>query len=219
MVLRHFERRLERIVEGVFSRAFQSGLRPVEIGRRLAREIDDSRSIGVRGRTVVANHFTVNLSQQDADEFAEVTDTMRRELADLARDHARVEGYHFMGPVEVAFRTDPEMRIGSFSVEARLKEGSGGAGAGSLVLPDGQRFVLGDTVVTIGRLPDSVLTLEDPNVSRQHAEIRPAGQGFVLTDLGSTNGSKVNGIKVREHTLTDGDELTFGATTFRFEAS
>ncbi|MFP5578532.1 MAG: FhaA domain-containing protein [Acidimicrobiia bacterium] len=218
MVLRNFERRLERIVEGVFSRAFKSGLRPVEIGRRVTREMDDSRSVGVRGGTVVANHFTVHLSQQDADEFAQVTDTMQRELADLARDHAREEGYTFMGPVEIVFQVDPSMRIGAFSVEARLREGDGGAGAGAIVLPSGERFVLGDTVVTIGRLPESVLVLEDPNVSRQHAEIRPAGTGFVLADLGSTNGSKVNGIKVSERVLEDGDELTFGATSFRFEA-
>ena len=219
MVLRNFERRLERIVEGVFSRAFKSGLRPVEIGRRLTREMDDSRSVGVRGGTVVANHFTVNLSKQDADEFAEVTDTMQRELADLARDHAREEGFTFMGPVEILFHVDPDMRIGAFSVEARLREGEGGAGAGSLVLPSGERFILGDTVITIGRLTDSVLVLEDPNVSRQHAEIRPSGNGFVLADLGSTNGSKVNGIKVSERVLQDGDELTFGSTSFRFEAS
>lgn len=219
MVLRNFERRLERIVEGAFSRAFKSGLRPVEIGRRVTREMDDSRSVGVRGGTVVANHFTVNLSQQDADEFAQVTDTMQRELADLARDHAREEGYTFMGPVEILFHVDPSMRIGAFSVEARLREGDGGAGAGAIVLPSGERFVLGDTIVTIGRLPESVLVLEDPNVSRQHAEIRPSGNGFVLADLGSTNGSKVNGIKVSERVLEDGDELTFGATSFRFEAS
>jgi hypothetical protein len=219
VVLKNFERRLERIVEGVFSRAFKSGLRPIEIGRRLTRELDDSRSIGVRGGTVVANHFTVNLSKQDADEFANVTDTMQRELADLAREHAREEGYTFMGPVEVDFNVDPGMRVGSFSIEARLREGVGGVAAGSLVLPSGERFILGDDIVTIGRLTESVLVLEDPNVSRQHAEIRPTGNGFVLADLGSTNGSKVNGVKVSERVLQDGDELTFGGTSFRFEAS
>ena len=218
MGLRNFERRLERIVEGAFSRAFSSGLRPVEIGRRVTREMDDSRSVGVRGGTVVANHFTVHLSQQDADEFAEVTDAMQRELADLARDHAREEGYTFMGPVEIVFHVEPSMRIGAFSVEARLREGDGGSGAGAIVLPSGERFVLGDTVVTIGRLPESVLVLEDPNVCRQHAEIRPSGTGFVLADLGSTNGTKVNGIKVSERVLEDGDEITFGSTSFRFEA-
>lgn len=219
MGLRNFEKRLEQMVEGAFARVFRSGLRPVEIGRRLSREMDDSRSIGVRGNTVVANDFTVNLSQQDADEFAEVGDSMRRNLAELAREHAREESYDFMGPIGVRFEVDPRMRVGSFSIEARLREGDGGAGAGSLVLPNGDRFVLGETIITIGRVPESVITLEDPNVSRNHAEIRPQGGAFVLADLGSTNGTKINGIKVSERVLQDGDEMTFGATTFRFEAS
>ncbi len=219
MGLRNFEKRLEKMVEGAFARVFRSGLRPIEVGRRLTREMDDSRSIGVRGNTVVANDFTVNLSRQDADEFAEVGDSMRRNLADLAREHARDEGYDFMGPIAVTFEVDPKMRVGAFSVTARLREGDGGAGAGSLVLPNGDRFVLGETVVTIGRIPDSVITLEDPNVSRNHAEIRPSGGAFVLADLGSTNGTKINGVKVGERLLQDGDEMTFGSTTFRFEAS
>ena len=219
MGLKNFEKRLEKMVEGAFARAFRSGLRPIEVGRRLTREMDDTRSIGVRGNTVVANAFTVNLSQQDADEFAAVTDSMTRNLADLARDHAREEGYDFMGPIDIRFEVDPGMRIGSFSIEGRLREGDGGAGAGSLVLPNGDRFVLGETVVTIGRMPDSVITLEDPNVSRNHSEIRPSGGGFVLADLGSTNGTKINGVKISERQLQDGDELTFGSTSFRFEAS
>ena len=219
MGLRNFEKRLEKMVEGAFARVFRSGLRPVEIGRRLTREMDDSRSIGVRGNTVVANDFAVNLSQQDADEFAEVGDSMRRNLAELAREHARDEGYDFMGPIGIAFEVDPRMRVGSFSVTARLREGDGGAGAGSLVLPNGERFVLGEMIVTIGRIPESVITLEDPNVSRNHAEIRPQGGSFVLADVGSTNGTKINGVKVSERVLQDGDEMTFGATTFRFEAS
>ena len=219
MGLRNFEKKLEQMVEGAFARVFRSGLRPVEIGRRLTREMDDTRSIGIQGNTVVANDYTVNLSQQDADEFAGVSDSMSRKLAELARDHAREEGYEFMGPVAVHLEVDPSMRIGAFSITARLREGGGGSGAGSLVLPNGDRFVLGDTIVTIGRIPDNVLTLEDPNVSRNHAEIRPSGAGFVLADLGSTNGTKINGVRISERVLQDGDDLTFGATTLRFEAS
>src|SRR5690606_21687025 len=113
MVLRNFEKRLERMVEGAFSRVFRSGLRPVEIGRRLVREMNDSRSIGVRGNTVVANDFTVHLSQEDMDEFADVSDSMRRKLADLAREEARENDYDFMGPVEVELVVDPSMRVGS----------------------------------------------------------------------------------------------------------
>ena len=214
-----FERRLERMVEGVFARAFRSGLRPVELGRRLVREIDDNRSVDVRGRTVIPNHFTVQLSAADNERFAEIHDTLVRELCDAAREHARDEGYTFLGPVEVEMVTDDRMHTGAFQIEGRMREGQGGLGAGSLVLPTGERVVLGEHIITVGRMPESNIVLADPNVSRNHAEIRPKGTGFVVIDLESTNGTKVNGIRVREQELVDGDELTFGNTRIRFEAS
>ena len=72
MALKGFERRLERMVEGTFSRIFRSTIRPVELGRRLVREMDDSRSVDVRGRTLVANHFTIELSELDLEQFGEI---------------------------------------------------------------------------------------------------------------------------------------------------
>ena len=219
MGLKAFERRVERMVEGTFARAFRSGLRPVELGRRVVREMDDGRSVDVRGRTVVPNHFAVSLSQADTDQLADIRDTLVRELCDAAREHARDEGYSVLGPVEVELVVDPKLWTGAFQIEGRMREGSGGIGAGSLLLPTGERVVLGEHTVTVGRNPDSTIVLADPNVSRQHAEIRPRGTGFVVFDLGSTNGSKVNGGKVREHELVDGDEITFGNTKMRFEAS
>ncbi len=71
----------------------------------------------------------------------------------------------------------------------------------------------------MGRRPESNIVLADPNVSRDHAEIRPQGDGFMLIDLGSTNGSKVNGVRVAQRLLEDGDEISFGNTKMRFEAS
>ena len=93
------------------------------------------------------------------------------------------------------------------------------ANAGSLLLPNNDRYVLGDWVVSLGRLPECDITITDSNVSRRHAEIRPRGDGFVLIDLGSTNGSRVNGVRVAERELVDGDELTFGNTRMVFQAS
>ncbi len=219
MGLKGFERRLENMVEGVFARVFKSGLRPIEIGRRLTREMDGSRSLDVRGRTVVPNAFSVRLSQDDFDSFAEIDDTLARELCDAAREHAREEGYSFMGPVSVDFEVDPKVRTGEFRITARMREGEGGVGAGSLLLPNNDRYVLGDWVVSLGRLPECDITITDSNVSRRHAEIRPRGDGFVLIDLGSTNGSRVNGVRVAERELVDGDELTFGNTRMVFQAS
>jgi hypothetical protein len=219
MGIRGFERRLERLVEGAFARAFKSGLRPVELGRRLVREMDDNRSVGVRGGTLVPNSFTVALSASDLEQFEGVQDSLERELADAAREHARDEGYSFMGPVEVELAVDDRLRTGGFHITGRMVEGEGGSGAGSIVLPTGDRFTLTESIITIGRHPDSNLVLADPNVSRNHAEIRPQGDRYVIVDLGSTNGSRVNGVRVDTQLLEDGDELTFGNTRMRFEAS
>jgi hypothetical protein len=219
MGLQGFERRLERMVEGVFARAFRSGLRPVELGRRLVRVMDGQRSVGVSGRPVVPNAFTVTLSPDDHEQFADISDTLVRELCDAAREHARDEGYTFMGPVAVELLVDESQRKGSFEIEGRLRQGEGGGGPGSLLLPTGERVVLGEFVVTIGRVPESTIVLADPNVSRNHAEVRPQGDGYVVVDLGSTNGTRVNGVRVSEQALRDGDEIMFGNTRVVFTAS
>src|SRR5438105_3981471 len=99
----------------------------------------------------------------------------------------------------------------------RLIEGPGGLPAGALVLSDGSRVPLGEETVTLGRLPDCEVVLSDTNVSRRHAEIHLRGDHYVLVDLGSTNGSKVNGARVKERVLADGDEITLGKTQPRFE--
>lgn len=219
MALKGFERRLERMVEGAFGRVFRSGLRPVELGRRLVREMDDGRSVDVRGRTLVPNHFTVELSAEDHRQFAEVHASLTRELTEAAREHARDEGYVFMGPVGVELTESPEMRTGAFQISARMREGSRGGGAGSLLLSTGDRVTLGESVVTVGRRPGSTIVLADPNVSRDHAEIRPHGTGWVVIDLNSTNGSRVNGTRINTQQLNDGDDVSFGNTHVRFEAS
>jgi len=219
VALKGFERRLERMVEGTFARIFRSGLRPVELGRRLVREMDDNRSVDVRGRTVVPNQYTVEVSEADFARFAEVCESLERELAEAAREHARDEGYGFMGPVSVVLEVDERQHTGAFQITGRMREGSGGHGAGSLVLPTGERLPLGEAVVTFGRKPESTVQLADPNVSRNHAEVRPHGNGWVLVDLGSTNGTRVNGARVSSHELTDGDEIAFGNTLVSFEAS
>ena len=219
MGIRGFERRLERMVEGAFARAFKSGLRPVELGRRLVREMDDNRSVGVRGGTFVPNAFTVALSASDLEQFEGVQDSLVRELGDAAREHARDEHYSFMGPVEVELVMDERLHTGAFVITGRLAEGVGGSGAGSIVLPNGDRFALTESVISIGRSPDSNLVLADPNVSRNHAEIRPKGDRFEVVDLGSTNGTRVNGMRVDNQLLEDGDEVSFGNTRMRFEAS
>jgi FhaA, N-terminal domain/FHA domain len=219
VVLKGFERRLENLVEGTFSRVFRSGLRPVEVGRRLTREMDSNRSVDVNGRVVVPNDFTVWLSPGDHERFAQMEQALVHELCEAAREHARDEAYGFVGPVRVELTPWEKLRTGTFQIEPKMIEGSGGVGAGSLILPTQQRIVLGEQPVVIGRAPECNIQLNDTNVSRRHAEIRPRGTGYALADLGSTNGSRVNGVRVAEQVLQDGDEVLIGNTRILFEAS
>jgi hypothetical protein len=215
--IREFETRLERLVEGTFSKAFRSGLQPVELGRRITRTLDSGRTLGVRG-TVAPNAVTVTLSPGDAERFAGFGEALERELAEAARQHARSEHYHFLGPITVEFVTDPDRKLGQFAISARIVEGPGGR-VGSLVFADGGRLELGPETVTMGRLAECAIPLADPQASREHCTIRPAPDGFVLTDLGSTNGTYVNDVRVTDHDLRDGDVIRIGVTTMRFEAS
>lgn len=217
MGLQQFERRLERLVEGVFAKAFRSGLQPVEVGRRLTREIDLHRTHGVRG-VLVPNVFEIALSPTDHQRFEAFAETLVRDLGDMARQHARDEGYTFLGPVEIELHTDPSLTPGMFLVSSEVRESATGA-PGALVLPQGHRVELGDEPATIGRLPDCDVVLDDRNVSRRHAEVRRDGNGYLVVDLDSTNGTRVNGAGVKERRLADGDTITVGTTTIRFEAS
>jgi len=203
MALHEFERRLERLVEGVFAKAFRSGLQPVELVRRLTREMDLGRTQGVRG-AIAPNYFSFALSSTDHERFQPFADVLVRDLADAARDHAR---------------SDPGVSAGTFLLASELREAEGGAMVGTVVLPGGERVRVLDDPVTIGRLPECEVPLNDQNVSRRHAEVRKEGDEFVVVDLGSTNGTKVNGTRVQQQRLSDGDEITVGSSTLRFEAS
>lgn len=219
MGLQSIERRLERMVEGVFRRS-RGSIRPIELGRRLVREMDDDRSVDVKGRRMVPNDFTVLLSPRDHADFSDIEEALTTELGEAAREYAREEGYHFMGPVTVRLMVDENLRRGRFGIMCQLKQAAGGLGAGSLVLPSGRRIALGEHTTTVGRMPESTLTIDDSNVSRRHAEIRPGRAGYMVIDLGSTNGTMVNGVKLTaDQRLRDGDIISFGSTHVRFEAS
>lgn len=220
MGLQSLEQRLERMVDGVFSRRSRGSIRPIELGRRLVREMDDNRSVDVKGRRIVPNDFTVMLSAVDHAGFADIEDALVSELAEAAREYAREEGYHFMGPVAVQLAVDNNLKPGRFHVVGQLRQAATGPGMGSLVLPSGKRVNLGNDKVTVGRLPECTISVNDSNISRQHAEIRAGQTAYVVVDLGSTNGTLLNGVRIGgEARLSDGDIISFGSTHVRFEAS
>jgi hypothetical protein len=216
MGLQQFEERLERLVEGTLAKPFRSNLQPVEIGRRLTREMDLHRRVGVRG-LIAPNAFAVTLAPADVERFSNFIDALSRELSDAAREHAKNEGYLFVGPVEVEIFEGATLKAGRFTVEAEVREDADGGFLAELVLTDGRRVQIGAEPLVIGRLPECGVVLADSNVSRRHAELRRSGDSVVLTDLGSTNGTRVNGAPIRERVLVSGDEVSVGSTRLIFE--
>jgi hypothetical protein len=222
MGLQSFERRLERLFEGVFAKAFRSGLEPVELGRRLVRQMDRDRKVGVSGRKVAPNHFTFQLHPDDLAQFAASAEPLCRELEDAAREHAREEHYQLLGRIHVELVPAPKPSAGTFELVSEIRAAPGGRPVGSIVLQDGRRVPLGDRPVTLGRLDTCDVVLDDPTVSKAHAEIRRDGEGdgdgFEIFDLESRNGTRVNGYGVARQRLQDGDEIHLGAAPVRFEA-
>src|SRR5471030_499379 len=101
MGLQQFEQRLERLVEGAFAKAFRGELQPIELGRRLTREMDLRRQLSVRG-LIAPNVFEILLAKEDYERFGGLVDVLaREELPNAAREHARSEGYAFVGAVEM----------------------------------------------------------------------------------------------------------------------
>jgi len=207
------------MVEGVFRRPGNS-IRPIELGRRLIREMDDHRTVDVKGDRVVPNEFVVLLSGDDHHGFADIETTLRTELVEACREYAREEGYHFLGPVSVELRIDNSLKPGRFGIASTLRANDDGRRPGSVVMPSGERIELGDGKTLIGRLADCDIVITDGNTSRHHAVIQRAGNGYSVADLGSTNGTLLNGERLAaDHRLSDGDTITVGAVALRFEAS
>lgn len=219
MVMQGLEQRLERMVDGVFKRS-RNSIRPIEIGRRLLREMDDHRTVDVKGERVVPNDFVVRLSTKDHAGFDDINDALRTELIEAVREYAREENYHFMGPVAVDLQVDDDLKPGRFTISSQSKVAESGQRPGFIVMPSGDRVELTDDNNLIGRLADCAVIVTDTNTSRHHARISRSGSGFVVADLGSTNGTFVNGERLTaDRRLSDGDTVTVGSVNLRFEAN
>jgi hypothetical protein len=222
-VLDRFEKRLEGLVSGAFARAFKAEVQPVEIASAVQREMDNHAAIVGPGRTFVPNDFVVELGTGDHERLTVYAEALGNELAAMAREHAAEQGFTLIGPVRVTFEHDESLETGVFrvrgtAVSGRLPGPRGPAGLGGTARLEGQgaTFLLSPPVAVIGRGTEADVRLEDPGVSRRHAEIRLSADGARIVDLGSTNGTSVNGHQVSESELADGSEVTIGRTRLVF---
>jgi hypothetical protein len=271
-VFRNIERKIGGMVEGVFGRTFRSSVQPVELARKLAKEMDDHRTISIH-RVYVPSTYTIYLNPADREQFAAYEAQMCTELEEYLVEHARREGYTTATRPVVTLETEEDLHVGMFgiAVETGEEEELAARSAPDVasaapsvpvaaplppIAPDVPTVPPGSTMVyapdptpepepepepapaaadivvlrwddrehrldgpttVIGRSSECDIVVGDPNVSRRHAEVRRLGRGFSLVDLGSTNGTEVNGQRVTETSLMNGDVIGVGTTRITFE--
>ena len=242
-MLQRFEDRLEQLVSGAFAKAFRSAVQPVEIAAALQREVDNSAQILSRDRRLVPNRFHVELSPADHGRLAPYSSTLAEELTEMLRDHASDQAYVFPGPVSIDFDEREDLTTGRFrvrsSAEAKVTPSRDRARqeppadtrsdlaasarvrrARAVLEVNGVRHLLEPPGLVVGRGSDADLRINDPGISRRHVELRVEEQrvggrdtGVSAVDLGSTNGMLVNGSRLQEAALQDGDTIRIGTTT------
>jgi hypothetical protein len=253
MVLRAIEQKIESLFEGVFGRAFRTNVQPVELARKIAKEMDDHRTVSV-SRVYVPNEYTVFLSTADREQFQGYEDSLLAELEEYVAEHAKRESYALLTAPKVLLETDDDLALGEFGIATRMVQPGRGkppsgepvgqveSGATMIYKPkaapqsteavsaeelgverevavltwDGQTKRVDKRRILLGRSRECDIQVEDPNVSRRHAELRQEGASYWVVDLESTNGIEVNGQRVQRAKLDSGDTFTVGSTEITF---
>lgn len=213
-LLDSFERGLERAVNGAFAKTFRSGIQPVEIASALRSEMDAKAAVVSRERILAPNAYEVRLSPADADRMRGLGRALDNELRAIVQKHAASQGYTFAGPLQISMTDADSVATGTIVVHSSSAEGDV---AWQAVLDiDGRRHTITQARTVIGRGSDADITIPDSGTSRRHVEILWDGERGMMRDLGSTNGSKVQGQKVSQAGLADGQVITIGRTDIVF---
>lgn len=219
-----FEKGVENAVASVFSRAFHSDLKPIEITSAIKRAMDDNASVMTRERTVGPNHFIVALAEKDRVQIAQWSeDALTEEIAAEVTAYATEQDYTLLGPIRVNLESDDSLHPGTLRVSASIVRGAIAPVTSSRATPEypiieigPDRYLLTGPVTVIGRGSECDITIDDSGISRRHLELRNTPGGVIVRDLGSTNGTFVENHKIDAATLVDGNTITLGRTHMMF---
>jgi hypothetical protein len=247
-LLRSIESKIEGLFEGVFGRAFRTHVQPIELARKLVKEMDDHRSVSV-SRVYVPNEYTLYLCTQDRRQFSGYEPSLVGELQEYLAEHARRERYALLTPPRVLVATDDDLAIGEFGIGTRLVADEASAEAPpppdlpleqpehtmiyrapapveedagtpepeqATVTFEGKTRTISAPRAVLGRSRECEVRVGDANVSRKHAEIRHEDDAWWIVDLGSTNGTLINGRRAKRERLTAGDRISLGSTEIVF---
>jgi hypothetical protein len=239
-IFKDFEKKLEGLFEGVFLRAFKSGVQPVELGKKLVRELEGHKTIGVTSRVYVPNRYEVGLSPKDYSRFESYQAVMATELENLLISYVKEKGYAVLDRPRIKLAEVDRLREGEFWIKCGMEgelpteaeaphAGEGVPGrsrpAGPAVLEllgsgdVSPVFTIEKETVQLGRIASNEIVLPDPNVSRVHARVTRRGESYRITDLDSTNGTWVNERRVSEAELAEDDVIRLGSTRLVFRRS
>jgi Protein of unknown function (DUF3662)/FHA domain len=214
-LLDNFERGLERAVNGAFAKTFKSGLQPVEITSALRRELDTKAAVVARDRILVPNNFTVKLAPGDFERMTTLGEALIDELTELVQRHATAQHYSFAGGISIVLKKATALQEGMVEIESVNVKGTV---AWTPILDiGGKRYPILKSRTVIGRGSDADITVEDTSISRKHVEVLWDGQRGQVNDLGSTNGSLLNGTRVSKAPLTPDSVIEIGRTRIIFK--
>lgn len=231
-LLDSLESRLDKLVNGSFSKAFKAGIEPTELGAVLQQELD-AKAKEADGKLVVPNIFVIDLGSDDYSRLQAYLLPLGAELAKLAQDYAEEQRYFATSHMSVTFQHDSQLGTGIF----RINSGSGpvaepAAASAVSVMPvemisdtapphltsvNGEKFFITQSVTKIGRGDQAEIQIEDSGISRLHCAII-LGSEITIRDLGSTNGTMVDGRTVSETVILDGSIIKIGSTTLTFSS-
>ena len=225
--LQRFEQRLESLINGAFARTFRSAVQPVEIAAALERECDNNAQILSRERRLVPNTFHIELSPSDLERLAPYDSALADELTRQLQAHADSQGYAFPGPIQIDFEQAEDLTTGRFRILSRAQARVTGTAtdtqirrARAFLVINGSQHPLHPPGLVIGRGTEADIRINDPGVSRRHAQVTVEYRGahseqvhVEVVDLGSTNGVLVDGQRRSRSLADDGTEVRVGNTT------
>ncbi len=241
-IFRKFEKKLEKIFEGAFSRALRTKIEPVEIAHWLEKAMEDSTVEGLK-TTFTANIYRILVNPKDYTLLKPFFSGLTRELENFVRERATEKGVVVPGRVQITIEKSDRIRVGEIKVIPEIRkdeveeimEEEKNLEITQLVTPDfakekglhhspyyfeelssGKKHYISRFPVRIGRIDSNDVRIDDLSVSRVHAEVYREGSAIFIRDLESTNGTRINGKKIKQKKLSQGDIVVVGETKLRW---